>query len=124
MSEATVTVTCWGCNKSETHPMKHGEEDEEQQAEFASRGWMRRAFGPSSWDLGPWFCSSECAHESFNAKRAEEWWEQKEERERQVEFQKYCRETTIPKLHLFFIFGVVGVVIAIILKEVINVTIQ
>jgi hypothetical protein len=105
MSGSTITITCWGCHKSETHPMLHGEEGEKQMEELADRGWMRRSFGPSSWDKGPWFCSQECAHESYNAKQAEAYWENKDEEDRQREFARYCRETQLPKIY-FAIFGV------------------
>lgn len=103
MSGSTVTVTCWGCNKSETHTMKHGMEHILQQEEWASRGWLRRSFGPSTWDKGPWFCSQECAHESYNAVRAEEYWKNKDEEDRQREFEKYCRETRIPLPFICFL---------------------
>lgn len=86
MTGATSTYTCWGCNRAETVPSLRGDEHEIQQAEMAVRGWQRRAFWPNNWDKGPWFCSSECAHESFNAKQVEEWWANKAERERQTEF--------------------------------------
>lgn len=92
MSGSTITVTCWGCHKSETHPLLHGEEFEKQRQDMEDRGWRRRAFGPSSWDKGPWFCSGECAHESYNAKRAEAYWQNKDEEDRQKEFEKYCKE--------------------------------
>jgi len=100
MSGPTVTVICWGCNQSETHPMKHGEEYELQLQELAERGWVRRSFGPSSWDKGQLFCSQECAYESYRAKQAEEWWTQNDERERQVEFQKYCRFASASRYYL------------------------
>jgi len=108
MSEArptsTVTVTCWGCNASETHPMRSRLEYFAEVEDLFSRGWMRRAFTQSSWDRGPWFCSEECAYESFNAKRAEEYEKNKElDRERR-EFEKYCRDTAIPRTY-FAVFG-------------------
>lgn len=113
MSGSTVTVTCYGCHKSETHPMVHGDEDKAQREEWASRGWQRRAFmGLPSWDKGPWFCSSECAHESFNALAIEEYWKNKDEEDRQREFQKYCRETKIPKYFTIVYAILLGMAIA------------
>jgi hypothetical protein len=85
----TCTVQCWGCNKSETHPIVHGDEYDKQMADLAARGWRRRAFWSPNWDKGPWFCSEDCAYNSYNAKRAEEYWEKKE-------FEKYCNEAVIP----------------------------
>ena len=107
MNGSTVTVTCWGCRKSETHPMVHGEEFEKQRLDMEERGWFRRPFGPSSWDKGPWFCSQECGYESYNAKQAEEYWINKDEEDRQREFQKYCRETNPPWIMLFVIIMIV-----------------
>lgn len=92
----TATVQCWGCRKSETHPIVHGEEFERQREEMESRGWRRRSFGPPSWDKGPWFCSHECATESYNAKQAEAYWEEEDQKVRDEEFQKYCKETPMP----------------------------
>lgn len=100
MTGSTVTVTCWGCRKSETHPLVHGEEFDKQRQDMEDRGWRRRAFGPPSWDKGPWFCSGECAHESYNAVQAEEYWKNKDEEDRQREFQKYCRETKVPNYYV------------------------
>lgn len=85
---ATVTIRCWGCNKSETHPMVHGAELQKLQDDLSCRGWMRRAFYPSKWDKGPWFCSSQCAYESYNAKQAEKY----RQEELDKEFKKYCEE--------------------------------
>jgi hypothetical protein len=91
---STVGITCWGCHKSETHPMLHGDEEKKQRQEWASRGWRRKAFWPSDhptigWDKGPWFCSEDCANNSYNARQAEEEWRQKE-------FEDYCRNTNVP----------------------------
>lgn len=76
---AIVILVCEGCHKSERHPMLHGEENQSQKEEWASRGWRRKAFWPSNhptlgWDKGPWFCSDECATESISAKQAEAYW--------------------------------------------------
>ena len=89
----TCTVQCWGCNKSETHPIVHGDEYDKQMADLAARGWRRRAFWSPNWDKGPWFCSEECATESHNAKQAQAYWEE----QGQKEFEKYCRETKISR---------------------------
>ena len=86
---STSIVTCWGCRKSETHPILHGEEYEALMADMAARGWRRRAFWPANWDKGPWFCSEDCATNSYNAKEAEEYWRQKE-------FEEYCQKTEVP----------------------------
>lgn len=104
---STVTVTCWGCHKSETHPMCRGEEEKEQRQEWAERGWRRKTFWPSDhptmgWDKGPWFCSDDCANNSYNAKQAEEYW-------RHEEFVDYCRKNEPSALKLFLIIGVIGV---------------
>ncbi len=113
IARSTITVTCWGCNRAETHPMKLYAEYAIQLEEMASRGWVRRAFGPKSdWDKGPWFCSLECAHESYNAKRAEAWWVAQADEVRHKEFQSYCQETDIPKVY----FALFGIFIAIILS--------
>lgn len=104
MSQSSFTVECWGCRKSETHSPVVGPEADAALADMQDRGWRRRAFWPDNWDKGPWFCSGECAHESYNAKRAEEWWANKDEEDRQREFQKYCRETVIPKIY-YVLFG-------------------
>lgn len=85
----TCTVECWGCRKSETHPILHGEEYEALMEDMAARGWRRKAFWPVNWDKGPWFCSEDCATNSYNAKQAEEYWQQKE-------FEEYCKKTKIP----------------------------
>jgi len=76
----------------ETHPWKgSGPVYDAIIADMETRGWRRRAFGPPSWDKGPWFCSYDCAHESYNAKMAEEYWQQKE-------FEKYCKSTVLPPI--------------------------
>lgn len=95
--KAFAITQCWCCQKMETHPILHGEEYVKQQEDMASRGWRRRSFGPPSWDKGPWFCSEECATESYNAKQAEDYFSEGEEAQnkRDEEFHKYCRETKI-----------------------------
>lgn len=85
MHTSTFTVTCWGCNLSETHPGPcYGEEYEATVADMKSRGWCRREFGPGA---TPWFCSDYCAHKSHNAIIAEKLWADKE-------FQEYCNNTS------------------------------
>lgn len=124
MSGGTATTTCWGCRKSETHPIVHGEEFKKQREEMASRGWRRRQFWPSPhWDKGPWFCSEDCATESYNAKQAEEYWAKEDQKRRDEEFQKYCQETPLPywvrNLTVFIIaFSISYVVVQIITKVV------
>lgn len=93
----TATVQCWGCRKSETHPIVHGEEFEKQREDMAFRGWRRRQFWPEPhWDKGPWFCSKECATDSYNAKQAEEYWAEEDQKKRDEEFRQYCKTTTFP----------------------------
>lgn len=83
-------VQCWGCGISETHPWNGpGEEHDAIVEDMKARGWMRRAFWPDNWDKGPWFCSENCAYDSYNAKQAEEYWAQKE-------FENYCQNTKVP----------------------------
>jgi hypothetical protein len=109
MSGSTVTVTCWGCDKSETHPMKHGAEDQAQKEEWASRGWRRKAFWSPNWDKGPWFCSDDCANHSYNAVQANEYWQQ----EAQKEFEAYCKETEAKRgvyLFMITIFAAISIV--------------
>lgn len=118
---STVTVQCWGCNKSETHPMLHGEEMEMQRQEMAEQGWRRKAFWPSNhpvmgWDKGPWFCSDECADNSYNAKQAEEYWHHEE-------FVDYCRKNEPSTFKIFFLIGIV-VVFGCFLGECFNAGIQ
>ncbi len=99
------TVVCWGCNKMETHPWHGpGPANDAIEKDMEERGWRRRAFWQSDWDKGPWFCSHECAHDSANAKYAEEYWQQKE-------FERYCREAQLPKVY-FAIFGIVIAIVA------------
>ncbi len=107
----TCTVECWGCRKSETHPILHGEEYEALMTDMAARGWRRRAFWPANWDKGPWFCSEDCATNSYNAKQAEEWWAKKEEEERQKEFEKYCKEEADSWTPLFAILTFLTVMV-------------
>lgn len=85
----TIYLECWGCKKSEDHPMKRGAEHDAQLKEWASRGWRRKAFWSPNWDKGPWFCSEDCANNSHNAQQAQEYWEQ----HAQKEFEKYCKST-------------------------------
>ena len=111
MSGSTVTVECWGCRKSETHPIVHGEEYEKQQQEMADRGWRRRAFGVSEWDKGPWFCSEDCAHHSYNARQAESYWKQQEELKAQKEFEKYCKDNDTAEYGLLGIMAFAAILI-------------
>lgn len=70
-STAWFTVQCWGCNKAVTRPYS-GHDDAQHKIELLQMGgWRRREFGPNA---SPWFCSEDCAMNSYNAKQAEEWW--------------------------------------------------
>lgn len=91
MSGSTFSVRCAGCNFEETHPWTGltSTQYSEIMAEMAERGWHRRTFGPGA---SPWFCSTECAHESYWSKQCEEWWEKKAEEDRQKEFEDYCND--------------------------------
>jgi len=117
---STVTVTCWGCNKSETHPMVRGEESEAQLQEWASRGWRRRAFWSPNWDKGPWFCSEECATNSYNAKEAAKYWEE----HAQKEFEAYCKSAEANRMLLKFGVLFLVFVLAILTGECIHAGIQ
>lgn len=74
MSQSRFTIQCEGCRKTETHPW-HGPGKEwlDKIEEMKSRGWLKRSFG---------FCSDFCAYESFYAKEAQEYWDQKAFEER------------------------------------------
>lgn len=102
MSTSSFTVECWGCRKSETHSPVVGPEADAALADMMARGWRRKAFWPDNWDKGPWFCSEDCASNSYNAKQAEEYWKNKDEEERQREFEKYCKETKIMGPFIYF----------------------
>src|SRR5579863_3234581 len=79
---AWFMMQCWGCNKMEPHPYTDHEDMERTTKECESRGWRRRTFGncPAA---SPWFCSEDCATNSYNAIRAEEWWAEKEWRRKE-----------------------------------------
>lgn len=93
---STFTVTCWGCNYSETHPYGGpGEDYDSRIAEMKARGWQRREFGPGA---DPWFCSHNCAYQSYNAQQCEQWWADKE-------FQEYCNRKLIHPRY----YGLLGI---------------
>lgn len=69
----TSWTICWGCDKREvSHLHNHAEK-------LLEEGWMRRRFWKSeeSSDEGPWFCSQDCAYNSYRAKEAERLWEER-----------------------------------------------
>ncbi len=113
MTDSTFGIRCWGCHLSETHPWNGpGPEYDAAIKDMESRGWCQRTFAPG---VTVWFCGQLCAYESYNAKRAEEIWDQKarEEflRKEEEEFKKYCEETQIPKVY-FAVFGLIVAIIA------------
>ena len=76
---AYFTIQCWGCNKAVTRPYS-GHDDVQHKIELLKMGgWRRREFGPNA---SPWFCSDDCATNSYNARQAEEWWAAKEWRKK------------------------------------------
>lgn len=102
---ATFIIQCWGCSKLESRTYICYQDSDAQIEELKSQGWMRRAFWEPNWDKGPWFCSNDCAYNSFNAKRAEEL-------QRQTEFEKVVKETPIPKIVFIpIVFAAVLVVV-------------
>ncbi len=109
----TCTVECWGCRKSETHPILHGEEYDKLMADMAARGWRRRAFWSPNWDKGPWFCSEDCAQNSHNAKAAQQYWEERG----QKEFEEYCRKTSAKRAFLTLGIMIAAFISTILLGE-------
>lgn len=75
---AHFTIQCWGCNKAVTHPYSNHDDIQRQIELLKVAGWKRREFGPGA---SPWFCGDDCANNSYNAKRAEEWWATKKYQE-------------------------------------------
>lgn len=104
MSESNFTISCWGCNYSETHPWNGlGLKYDTTIEEMKSRGWARRTFAPGA---APWFCSYDCAFYSLNAKQAEQLWADEE-------FKKVCDKQIIhPQYYgLLTIIAFVGILI-------------
>lgn len=102
MSGSTVGVICAGCSLEKVYPWHGvGSEDDAIIREMESRGWRRRSFG---FNASHWFCSGQCAYDSFAAKQAEDWSANKDEMDRQREFHKYCRKTVIPAAYFIFLF--------------------
>lgn len=91
---AWFMMQCWGCNKCETHPYTDHEDAQRTTEECKKRGWRRRTFGNCE-AASPWFCSEDCAYNSYNAKRAEEYWANK----------KFQEQDAKIRLGLFFGFG-------------------
>lgn len=69
--KAWFTIQCWGCGKCVTRGYHDHEESQAQTELLKKDGWMRRRFGPGA---DPWFCSEDCAFNSYNARTAWEWW--------------------------------------------------
>jgi hypothetical protein len=67
-------LQCWGCNRAATLESCNQEDYDAQLKNLVRQGWRRRIFGTNA---SPWFCSEDCACNSYNAKRAEEWWSHK-----------------------------------------------
>lgn len=74
VATSTFYMVCWGCNKTLPRLYISQEDYDRQIQELMMMGWQRRTFGPAA---DPWFCSKECAHNSYNAKTAETWWAKK-----------------------------------------------
>jgi hypothetical protein len=68
---ATLTATCWGCNKGITMPYSDFNNSLSQLENLLTEGWVKRSFGPNAW---VWFCSHDCAYLSSHAQQAEQWW--------------------------------------------------
>jgi hypothetical protein len=83
---AWFTLQCWGCNKAVTRPYSDHDDVQHKIELLKLGGWRRREFGPNA---SPWFCSEDCAINSYNAKQAEEWWAKHN-------WEEYCRNAIIP----------------------------
>lgn len=111
---AYFTIQCWGCNKAVTRPYS-GHDDIQHKVEMLKvAGWRRREFGPNA---SPWFCSEDCATNSYNAKQAEEWWAQKE-------FKEYCQKAAIPPIFWGPLLFATVLIAAALLGECFNAGIQ
>lgn len=71
---AYFTLTCWGCNKTESCEYTDWQDSLSKTHAMEGKGWRRRTFGPNA---DPWFCSRECAFDSYHAKTAEKWWKER-----------------------------------------------
>lgn len=112
---ATFTIQCWGCNKSVSRPYDSFEDEQQKIQELKNQGWQRRTFG-NNINASPWFCSEDCAHNSYNAKQAEQWWADQE-------FVAYCNDKAIhPRYYgLLGIAAFAGILVAAaFLQECIN----
>lgn len=85
---AHFILQCWGCNKAVSSPYSSFDDMQNRTEALKLDGWRRREFGPNA---SPWFCSDDCAANSYNSKRAEEWWDKHE-------WEEYCRNTPIPPM--------------------------
>jgi hypothetical protein len=70
---ATLTATCWGCNKSITKPYSDFNSSLIQLENLLKEGWVKRFFGPNACS---WFCGHDCAYLSAHAQQAEQWWKE------------------------------------------------
>lgn len=82
---AWFTIQCWGCNKAVSRPYSSYEDSQQKTEALKTEGWRRRTFGGNP-NASPWFCSEDCAMNSYNAKQAEQWWADKE-------FQEYSQKS-------------------------------
>ena len=71
--KAKFSIQCWGCNQSVEMPYSSFEDYQNKVEVLKAQGWRRRMFG-NNINATPWFCSEDCAMNSYNAKQAEEWW--------------------------------------------------
>jgi hypothetical protein len=71
--KSTITITCWGCNKSINKPYTDPDTCQKQLEKLLAEGWVRRYFSPTAWS---WFCGHVCAYHSFHAQQAEQWWKE------------------------------------------------
>jgi hypothetical protein len=99
---AKFSIQCWGCNQSVEMPYSSFEDMQNKTEVLKAQGWRRRMFGGNV-NASPWFCSEDCATNSYNAKRAEEWWAK--EKFRQEE------ENRIIPMRLWPILGFAGILI-------------
>lgn len=95
---AKFITQCWGCYQSVEMPYDSFEDMQNKTEVLKAQGWRRRTFG-NNINASPWFCCEDCAMNSYNAKRAEEWWAQHE-------FEEYCKKAIIPpQLYPIMIFA-------------------
>jgi hypothetical protein len=98
------TIQCWGCNKSVTRGYRDHEETIQQTELLKKEGWRRVLFGPGA---DPWFCSEDCAVNSYNACHAKEWWGN-----------YFVNQRRNKRLLLSFLFALPFVIISIVIMSV------